>query len=420
MKNSGIFRKVSLDRLSSPEQLDRVMYVTSPRGWIALSGLGLLLAAALAWGIFGRVADKVAGQGILVRSGGVLEVVAPAPGRISDISVAVGDSVHEGQVVAWVAQPSLFDGLQRARNKLDAQRESYREELAYSERDARLQHLSLERQRRNLQSTIAATEKSLAWLRNRIEAQDELVRSGLVTQTQLLATQQQHNETDARLRESRSQLLQLDQVELEENSRRENRLRMSQLAVEEAELSVAQLKRELESATQITSPYTGRILELMVEPGQIVNWGEPVLSLDLTGKAIQNLVAVVYVPAVHGKMVHPGMRIQIAPSTVRSEEYGMVLGRITFVSDYPATSRGMARVLKNPQLVTQLSGGGAPYEVHANLLVDPNTPSRYRWSSSTGPPIAIESGTLAGALITVQEERPISLVVPMLRKWMGL
>ena len=43
----------------------------------------LLLVAAFVWGITGRLAEKVAGRGILVRSGGVLEVVrasVPSPG----------------------------------------------------------------------------------------------------------------------------------------------------------------------------------------------------------------------------------------------------------------------------------------------------------------------------------------------------
>ena len=39
MAERSIFRQAALDRLSSPEQLDRVMRVTDPKGWIALSGL---------------------------------------------------------------------------------------------------------------------------------------------------------------------------------------------------------------------------------------------------------------------------------------------------------------------------------------------------------------------------------------------
>ena len=46
---SNIFRKVSLERLASPEQLDQLMRVTDARGWVALAGLGLILLTAVGW-----------------------------------------------------------------------------------------------------------------------------------------------------------------------------------------------------------------------------------------------------------------------------------------------------------------------------------------------------------------------------------
>lgn len=98
----------------------------------------------------------------------------------------------------------------------------------------------------------------------------------------------------------------------------------------------------------------------------------------------------------------------------------MMLGRVTYVSDFPATTRGMARVLKNDQLVSVLSGSGAPYEVHADLTVAPETVSRYKWSSSDGPPLTIQSGTLATASIEVRSERPIGMVIPLFRKHTGI
>ena len=69
---SAIFRKVSLERLSSPEQLDQMVQVTDPRGWIALTGLGALLLAAIGWGIWGSIPTEAEGTGILLRQGGVL------------------------------------------------------------------------------------------------------------------------------------------------------------------------------------------------------------------------------------------------------------------------------------------------------------------------------------------------------------
>jgi HlyD family secretion protein len=161
------------------------------------------------------------------------------------------------------------------------------------------------------------------------------------------------------------------------------------------------------------------VLEVMTEKGKLLNRGEPVLSLDLTGQTVQNLVAIIYVPSIHGKKVRPGMEVNVAPSTVPPEKYGMMVGRVTLVSDYPATPKGMLRVLKNDQLVRELSGGGAPYEVHAELVVDPSTRSSYRWTSSDGPPATIESGTVATGFFTLRSERPIARVIPLLREWTG-
>jgi HlyD family secretion protein len=93
---------------------------------------------------------------------------------------------------------------------------------------------------------------------------------------------------------------------------------------------------------------------------------------------------------------------------------------VTYVSSFPATARGMARLLKNDKLVASLSGNDAPYQVHADLTPDPQTVSRYRWTSSSGPPIAIESGTLCSANILVDERRPVELVVPYVRKATGI
>lgn len=415
-----IFRKVSLDRLSSPEQLDQVMQVTTPRGWIALAAICLLLATAVVWGVVGRVSDKVAGSGILIRSGGVLEVVSNASGRVVDVAVAVGDSVSEGQVIARLVQPELFDQLEQARANLRALREQHDQTLVFLGREAELQEQTLQQQRANVEQSIAATEESVRWLEERLKNQEQLVQQGLITRSTLLTTQQQFYQARERVRASRNELTQLDVRQLEIRNRSDEATRSGELRIQQAQAQVDQLAREFGSATQVLSPYTGRILEIMTEPGKILGRGEPVLSLDLTGQAIHDLVAVVYVPAMHGKMVKPGMQIQVSPSTVRQEEFGFMLGQVTFVSDFPSTPRGMLRVLKNEPLVQALSGGGAPYEVHASLVVDPSTPSTYRWSSSQGPPMRIESGTLAGATVTVNEDRPIAKVIPLLRRWTGI
>lgn len=82
-----VFRKEALDRLSSPEQLDLLMPVTSSRGWLALAGVGLLLAMGVAWGVFGSVETMVKGTGLLMRYQGFQTVSANEPGEAVEVQV---------------------------------------------------------------------------------------------------------------------------------------------------------------------------------------------------------------------------------------------------------------------------------------------------------------------------------------------
>lgn len=50
-----LFRKESLDRMSSPEQLNQYIRVTNPSIWLILAAVIVLLAAAGVWGITGRL-----------------------------------------------------------------------------------------------------------------------------------------------------------------------------------------------------------------------------------------------------------------------------------------------------------------------------------------------------------------------------
>ena len=52
---SGIFRKKSMERVSSPEALNDYIRVTTPSVWIVLIALAALLVGILAWSVFGTV-----------------------------------------------------------------------------------------------------------------------------------------------------------------------------------------------------------------------------------------------------------------------------------------------------------------------------------------------------------------------------
>jgi HlyD family secretion protein len=418
--SSTVFRKVSLDRLASPEQLDQLMQVTDPKGWIILSSFGILLATAIGWGFLGRLPQDVTGVGMLVKSGGVFEVITPSSGRITDVAVRVGDMVTENQVVARMSQPELADRLAESKAVLVTLKAQHGEIVAHGSEDVALQTRHLHQQRTTVEQSIAAAEQSVTWLEEKIAIQEKLARDGLLTRQTLLNTREQRDGAQQRIGEGRAQLAQIAVQELDLRSRRQEDVRTSQIKIEAQERVIAELERTIKSHSEVVVQQTGRILEIIADQGALVDAGQPILTLDLMGRTIKDLEAIVYVPSKYGKQIKVGMPAFIAPSTVKREEYGLMMARITYVSDYPATSRGMVRVLKNDKLVTALAGNDAPYEVHADLVVDERTASQYRWSSSQGPPLKIQSGTVATAQITVAERRPIEMILPLMREYTGL
>src|SRR5260370_16589657 len=97
------------------------------------------------------------------------------------------------------------------------------------------------------------------------------------------------------------------------------------------------------------------------------------------------MVAVIYAPAAEGKKVLPNQEIRVSPSTVKAEEYGFILGKVTNVSYFPSTPDGMKVVLRNEELVKDLSTKGAPLEITGDLYQHPPPKTTSPWPSSLEP-----------------------------------
>jgi HlyD family secretion protein len=164
------------------------------------------------------------------------------------------------------------------------------------------------------------------------------------------------------------------------------------------------------------SPANGRILEITAQKGKLIDKGAPILTLEHIDDAAKGLEAIVYVPPTQGKKLSIGMKIFISPFSVKREESGSILGKVVSLSEFPATPQGMMRSLQNERLVQSLSSGGAPIEIHADLIADPATTSGYKWSSGKGPQMKLQSGTLCTGSIVVEEQPPVNLVIPWLKK----
>lgn len=415
-EKSNIFRKVSLERLSSPEQLDQLMRVTNPRGWLALAAFWLLILVALGWGILGSVPTNAYGEGILIRRGGVSDVVTAGSGQVEEILVAVGDTIEPGDVVARIRQQGIERQIGDNEARLEALRQDYEQLQNYAREQKRLSAANEAQKRATLERSISTLERQLQLLEENLESQTELLKDGLITQQTILASEQQVNQTRDQLAGQRLELTGLELKRLETEQQLDQQLETRRTQLRDLELELHEKRASLRENVEVVAAEGGRVLELMAGLGDVVSPGSAILSMEV---ASDELLAVLFVPAELGKQVVPQMEARITPSTVKREEHGFILGEVIWVAEFPSTSRGMRRLLANEELVSRLTAEGPPIQVDVRLHQDPTTPTGFRWSSSTGPKLEITSGTLTGGSVIVRRDRPISLVLPKLRELLG-
>lgn len=411
-----IFRKVALERLSSPEQLDQLMQVTDPKGWLALTALGTLLLTSILWGVFGSIPTEASGAGILLRRGGVSSLVVAENGQVEEILVSVGDRIERGQVVARIRQEELLRQIQDSRDKLADARSKYRSLVHYAGEQRRLRDQDLAQQRANLQRSIQALERQAELTRERIASERDLLKDGLITKQTLLASEQSLNMAQDQLASARLDLNGLELKRIEAEQQVDQQIQTREAEIRDLELELRERQARLGESSRVISDRAGRVLELLVDRGDVVAPGTALLNLEVVS---EDLVAVLFVPATAGKRVHPGMAVRVSPSTVKREEFGSILGKVTWAAEYPSTSRGMVRLLGNEALAQKLMEEGPPIQVNVALERDSSTPSGFRWSSSRGPNLQISSGTLATGDVVVRQEAPINLVIPKVREKLG-
>lgn len=415
--NTRLFRQVSLERLSSPEQLDQVLRVTNPRAWAGLLAIFLLLATAIVWGYTGTIVTTASGQGVIVRSGGVLNVVTRGDGVVVSIEVKVGERVAANQVVATVAQPVLAHKLKAMRQALNEMMQERERANQIRQRVAGLQIDALERQRVNAERQISELEEQVKLTKEQITAEEQLLAKGLITKQQSLVAKQKLIDTEDQIASLHAQIKQFDAQKFaaETQPHQDDADMRTRIANQERDL--AEAEKELSLAEKVVSPYAGQVLELKVYPGSTVTTAQPILSIQPDA---QTLEVVAYLPSMQAKESKAGMEAQISPSTIKREEYGFIKGEVVYVSDYPATPAALMRNFQNESLSAALGSSGPVTEIRIALNPDSSTFSSFQWSTSKGPKIAITSGTLCTVQVVTHRQRPITLVLPYVKEKLGI
>ena len=412
-----IFRQSALDRLSSPEQLDILFQVVRPASWAALAALIAMLGVLVAWGFCGTVTTLVSGQGILLRQGGIEDAPSPGTGRIEAVLVGVDDPIGEGQAIARLAQPEMRHQIAELRAKLEILRveRDTGAEKGSSRKSLEAEYLA--RRRQAIAASLGAARERASALREQLERYDALYVKKFITRSQYLDVKDKYNAALQEILSYNEDLARIPMTAADSTSQREKEKIDVGMRILAAEKQLIALEERLDLESSVRSPAAGRVLEVFKTEGQVISAGEALLSVEKTRDGVERLFVRAYVQPRDGKKIVPGMEAQVTPSVVKQEEFGVLRARVTHVSSFPASAKGMSRVLGNDQLVQTLSRGGAPITVTLALIPSEKTESGYDWSSGDGPPLTLQSGTLCGATVVVRRQAPVTLILPFLRNF---
>ena len=412
------FREIALERAASPEQLDHFVAITRPFDWILAVVLFITLGTAVAWGFLGRLPTRAQAEGILVSSGGrVVDAVSGASGRLASVEVTVGDHVTQGQVIARVSQTDIEQRYQSA-VEVHRERESEHETLKTKvAAEIALKTQNFAKLEEAFNQIIKATDERIGYLTSDLANLEGLYAKGYATRRTVEDRRRELTDAQQRKEDTQNEILKLKEQKTDLETQRERDIDESQFRLNEARRQMDELKGELGRDTEVVSPIDGRVLEIKVSAGSVLNIGTPVIVVESEGATLD---AILYVSADRGKSVKPGMEVRLEPSTVKREEFGTMVGSVKSISEFPITPQGMTAVLHNDTLVSRFSKDGAPYAAVVRLKRDESTVSGYRWAVGRGPALRLTSGTLTKAEITTRVRRPVELIVPMLRKLSGI
>jgi HlyD family secretion protein len=128
------------------------------------------------------------------------------------------------------------------------------------------------------------------------------------------------------------------------------------------------------------------------------------------------LMSLAYFKNSDGKRIQTGDRILVTPSNVERERVGSIVGTVLAGSRFPVTRQGAVNDVGSEEIVNALMSGGGAIEVLARLEPHPQNPARFKWTSP-GPDMDFTAGTTTTVRVIVEQRRPISYVLPLLKTW---
>ncbi|KTD63902.1 NHLP bacteriocin system secretion protein [Legionella spiritensis] len=403
------FRKKALEHLNKPTSMDDTLQVITLKNWLLLLVLVLIICGCITWLFLGTLFIKTSGKGVLMSVVGDIETVQAAEnsGFIEKIVVYTGQTIKKNTVLATI-KSDLETQLEIQGNylkKLKYEQNILSERAEFMVKDLREKQ---EEQIEKIHASLRAAKEKLKQLAVLTKLKENAMKKGIIDLPNVTETRIEYFKLLQEINSHEAELISMKSNLVELQDKWQERQKELALIIYKEEHNYQLIKRRWLHTNLIKSPLAGTIAEIRVKAGDYIQPGQPILTII---PADQNLYALIFVPAGKGKLIKPGMKVQIAPTMVNKFEFGTIKGRVETVSSLPVTPQMMMTLLKNKQIVNTFLPSEPQLAVKVSLQKNSGSHSGYQWTTSQGPPLQLTQGTLVDAMFNVEEKKPIDILI---------
>ena len=323
----------------------------------------------------GRIPVRVSGRGVLIKPNSLAVVQSETTGRITQLPAKVGDCLKRGALMGRLAPVS--------------------KEVEMKAAQAQLAQMLLQDQGQDGLGAMRVSQ-----LQSQIKRISHLTSTGAISLDELSERQRELSEL-------------LYSIEAE-NSQREQQIK-------EQQSRIRSRQEEIRRTSLIRAPITGCVIDRDVHSGEVVQTGKTLFTMQ-AAEDRGVLESLAFFPAKDGKRLRQGQRVRISPTTTKQQRHGGIEGEILSIRPLPVRDEAVVKRLGVKSLLESVRGKPKEplIEVKTSMKQDPQTPSGYDWGGGSGPVLELTAGTPTKVRVLVEERRPISYVIPILRDLTGI
>jgi len=343
----SLFRRES-EQARSTRWLGKVVLIR-PVSFAFMTAWALAFAIVLvAFFVFGEYTRKARVTGVLAPTEGVAKVLAPQGGVVEAVHAREGSRVRKDETMIVLGDGRAAAGKMELGaaviERLGQRRRALLEQREYALAAMQSEQLSYLRRREGIAHEVSGIDGEIATQRARLRiAAQGVERSGRLEGIGFLSPAALDRERDAAL-EQQSRLEQLerarssllrDAASLEseaEGALARARAQVAAIDTQRAALEQERIERDSQFHAAIVAPASGTVATVLVEPGQMVVAGTPLVAIV---PANATLEALLYAPSRSIGFVHEGEEVLLRYLAYPHQKFGLHRATVTAVSRNP-------------------------------------------------------------------------------------